>query len=130
MKAIILCILTLFIGLVSQAQSTTASLNITLTDVQSVTFSSVALAEVSSPNQDASKNGSLQLLSHSTSQIKKISSQNSEYKKLYKEFYSTTTASQFSGKNVYAAATNSSSPPKSAKNKNTSNLVIYQIDPR
>ncbi|MES3018365.1 MAG: hypothetical protein V4721_11320 [Bacteroidota bacterium] len=130
MKAIILCVLTLFIGLVSQAQSTTASLNITLTDVQSVTFSSVALAEASSPNQDASKNGSLQLLSHSTSQIKKISSQNSEYERLYKEFYSTTTASQFSDKNVYAAATNSSSPPKSAKNKNTSNLVIYQIDPR
>ncbi len=128
MRAVILCIFALFIGSVSKAQSTTVSLNITLTDVQSVTFGTVVLDELT---PEGSKNGTLQVLSHSTSQIRKINSKDSEYERLYKQFYSGKTAftSASSDKDIYGMAVNSTLPPKSPENYNK-NLVIYQIDPR
>lgn len=131
MKAIILCIFALFLVNVTKAQSTTASLNITLTDIQSVTFNTLASSDIVPANQGKSQNGTLQVLSHSTSQIKKISSKNSEYDKLYKEFYSgaAAAASGSSQKGSYRVAVNNT-PSSRTKTLNTSNLIIYQIDPR
>jgi len=116
---------------VAKAQSSTASLNITLTDVQSVTFNNLALNEVVSENQGNPQSGPLQMLSQSTSQVKKIASNHSEYQRLYKEFYSDKTAvgSRSLEKGSYRiVATNT--PNSRAKNMDASNLVIYQIDPR
>jgi len=130
MKTIILCILTLFIGLVSRAQSNTASLNVILTDIQSVTFSSATLIEASRANQPA-QTGTLQVLSRSTSQIKKINSNTAEYTRLYKEFYSGSAGKFASSSNAiaYRADADRSNPRKSGSKTNSS-LVIYQIDPR
>lgn len=132
MKSTLLCITFLLFGLVSSAQTNIASLNITLTDVQSVTFSNAVLNEVAPEGKQLSQSSGLNILSSSNSQIKKISSKNSEYEKLYKEFQSDkalTGVSNFNT-NIYDAAVNTISYAKRPKNQNTSNLVIYQIDPR
>jgi len=131
MRTIIFCILALFISIVSKAQSNTASLGITLTDIQSVKFSNVPLNEIAPVTKKASQNGTLQLLSHSTSQIKKISSNASEYARLYKEFYSDAgdNVSSSNNQNVYSAVVNRANP-KITGQANNFNLVIYQIDPR
>lgn len=121
MKSILLCISMLLIGIAARAQSNTASLNITLTDVQSVTFSSTALIDITPDSKEISQNGAHKVLSRSTSQIKKISSANSEYERLFKEFYA--------GRVTNGLAVNTSSTKRS-KTSNTSNLVIFQIDPR
>jgi parvulin-like peptidyl-prolyl isomerase len=130
MRTIILFVLTLFAGFAAQAQSTTASLNITLTDVQSVTFGIAALDGSALASHERPKDSNLQVLSRSTSQIKQINSQNSEYEKLYKEFYSglRSIISTFAESDVQQiAGSNAISKPPGSK---ISNLVIYQIDPR
>lgn len=131
MKTIILCILALFIGIISKAQSNTSSLGITLTDVQSVTFSSLPFNEVAPVTQRISQNGTLQVLSQSTSQVKKINSNTSEYARLYKEFYSDAAGNVLSSNNpnVYSAVVHRANP-KIKGQANNFNLVIYQIDPR
>lgn len=130
MRAIILCIFALFLVTASKAQSATASLNITLTDVQSVTFSSIISDEIATSDKYNSQTGNLQILSQSTSQIKKIGSKTSEHERLYKEFYSDKNAvvTSLSRTNTLTAGV-SNSLPKS-KISNPANLVIYQIDPR
>ncbi len=130
MRAIILCIFALFLVTASKAQSATASLNITLTDVQSVTFSSIISDEIATSDKYNSQTGNLQILSQSTSQIKKIGSKTSEHERLYKEFYSDKNAvvTSLSRTNTLSAGV-SNSLPKS-KISNPANLVIYQIDPR
>ena len=132
MRSILLCITLLFFGLVSEGQTNVASLNITLTDVQSVTFSNAALNEVAPDGKQLSRNAGLNVLTGSTSQIKKISSKNSEYERLYKEFYTEKAhiGQSSSSKNNYSLAVNSASSTKKPKSQNTTNLVIYQIDPR
>lgn len=132
MKSILLCITFLLFGLVSRAQTNIASLNITLTDVQSVTFSNAVLNEVAPEGKQLSQSAGLNILSSSTSQIRKISSKNSEYEKLFKEFQSNKalTGVSNSNTNFYDPALNTVSYAKRPKNQNTSNLVIYQIDPR
>jgi hypothetical protein len=122
MRPFVLCISLLFISFVSQAQTTIASLNITLTDVQSVTFGSAALNELDPDKKEASQVVALKVLSNSTSQIRRISSTNSEYEKLYKEFYA--------GKANNTLAVNSTSSTERPRGSKSSNLVIYQIDPR
>ena len=122
MRLFVLCISLLFISFVSQAQTTTASLNITLTDVQSVTFGSAAFNELNPDKKEVSQVVALKILSNSTSQIRKISSTNSEYEKLYKEFYA--------GKANNTLAVNSTSSTTKPRGSKSSNLVIYQIDPR
>ena len=131
MKTIIVCILTLSIGIVAKAQSTTASLNITITDVQSVKFDGSSLGEAVPVNEEIAKNGTLQVLSRSTSQIRKINSKTSEYARLYKEIYSDTAvnASSSANPNVNRVAMNRTNP-KGLGPQNNSNLVIYQVDPR
>lgn len=130
MRTVLLSITLLLFALVSQAQTTTASLNITLTDVQSVTFSSALRVEVAGTKLE-SKNEELHVLSSSTSQIKKISSGNSEYENLYNEFYSDKVSGypSSSTKNQ-SIALNNSSPGRNLKSRNISKLVIYQVDPR
>lgn len=122
MRSFVLCISILLVGFVSQAQTNVASLNITLTDVQSVTFSNSSLNEGDPVKKDVSQSGALKMLSNSTSQIKKIDSTNLEYERLNKEFYS--------GKANKGFAMNSTSSAKKPRNSNSSNLIIYQIDPR
>lgn len=130
MRTVLLSITLLLFALVSQAQTTTASLNITLTDVQSVTFSSALRVEVAGTKLE-SKNEELHVLNSSTSQIKKISSGNSEYENLYNEFYSDKVSGypSSSTKNQSIALNNSSSG-RNLKSGNISKLVIYQVDPR
>lgn len=130
MRTVLLSITLLLFALVSQAQTTTASLNITLTDVQSVTFSSALRVEVAGTKLE-SKNEELHVLNSSTSQIKKISSGNSEYENLYNEFYSDKVSGypSSSTKNQ-SIALNNSSPGSYLKSGNISKLVIYQVDPR
>ena len=122
MRSVVLCISLLFISFVSQAQTTIASLNITLTDVQSVTFGSAALDEPDPDKKEVSQVVALKVLSNSTSQIRKFNSTNSEYEKLYKEFYA--------GKANNTLAVNSTSSTTKPRGSKSSNLVIYQIDPR
>ncbi len=131
MKTIILCILKLSIGLVVKAQSNTASLNITLTDVQSIKFDSPSLDESAAVKENITKNENLQVLNRSTAQIRKISSETSEYARLYKEIYSGSAVSNSSSSNgnVYTMAVNRTDRKTSALQKK-SNLVIYQVDPR
>lgn len=131
MRTVLLSITLLLFALVSQAQTTTASLKITLTDVQSVTFSSAALREEAAGTKLESKNEELHVLSSSTSQIKKISSGNSEYENLYNEFYSDKVSGYpSSSTKIQSIALNNSSPGRNLKSGNISKLVIYQVDPR
>lgn len=122
MKSLALCISILLIGFVSKAQTSMASLNITLTDVQSVTFSNASLDETDPLKKVISQSGALRVLSNSTSQIKIINSTNLEYETRNKEFYA--------GKANKGLAINTTSSAKRPRNSNSSNLIIYQIDPR
>ena len=132
MRSILLCITLLLYGLVSEAQTNVASLNITLTDVQSVTFTNASLKEVAPVNSQESQNSTLNVLNSSTSQIKKITSKNSEYERLYKEFYNDKALSSLSSPNgdIYNVAVNNTTSAIRPKGQNVPNLVIYQIDPR
>ncbi len=132
MRSFLLCVTFLLFGLVSRAQSNMASLNIILTDVQSVTFSNTALNEVSAEGVQISRNEGLNVFSRSTSQVKQISSKNSDYDKLYKEFYieKARIDQRSSNTNNYSVAINNAISNKLSRNQNTANLVIYQIDPR
>lgn len=132
MRSILLCITLLLFGLISEAQTNVASLNITLTDVQSVTFSNASLKENAPANSQNSQNSTLNVLNSSTSQIKKISSKNYEYERLYKEFYNNKALSGLSSPNgdIYNVAVNSPSSARRPKGQKVPNLVIYQVDPR
>ena len=132
MRAILLCITLLLFGLDSEAQTTIASLNITLTDVQSVTFSSAAFKEVASGSKQEPIIAEIKVLSSSTSQIKKISPANSEYERLYNIFYDekASSANSSSSGKIYNLALNNSTSAREPENRKISNLVIYQIDPR
>jgi hypothetical protein len=116
-------------SLVSQAQSKTAFLTITLTDLQSVLLSPTSdkLPDTGAKNQE----GLLQILRPTSSQVKQINSKTLEYEKLYNEFYSGEAAKSSSSgdANVYKLAANQSLSSKVLPNQNTSYLVIYQIDP-
>lgn len=129
MKFILICFSMLLFGFVSQAQSRTAFLNITLTDLQSVSLMNPALNKISE-TRDGSQKGPLQILRSSSSQVKQIDSKTLEYEKLYKEFYSDEAAKSTSSgtENIYKLA--ATRPNKLLPNQNTSYLVIYQVDPR
>lgn len=125
MKLIILCILALCVGIAAQAQSTTASLNITLTDVQSVKFGEVSQQDLAPAVHDGSGNGLFQMLSSATSQVKRIHSESAEYEKLYKELSATLGSAA-----TYASAPVSSGT-RSLKEKQASpSHIIYQVNPR
>ncbi|WP_411272883.1 hypothetical protein [Daejeonella sp.] len=130
MRSILLCITLLLFGLLSKAQTNMPSLNITLTDVQSVTFNNSSSNQAAVANSQIIQNAGLNVFSSSTSQIKKISSENSEYERLYKEFYAEkSNIGQSFSTDIYSVALNSPSG-KIRKSAKTPNLVIYQIDPR
>lgn len=126
MKILTLCILALSVGISAQAQSTTASLNITFTDVQSVKFDEVSSQQDLAPAvHDGSKNTPLQMLSRSTSQVKRIDSKSAEYEKLYKEL-SVTLGSAAIYANAPVPAVKRSLRGKEASPSH----IIYQVDPR
>lgn len=123
MKILILCVLALFVGIAAQAQSTTANLNIILTDVQSVKFGSVSQQDLAPELQQRSSANTLQVLSHSTSQVKRIHSKSAEYEKLYKEL-----SSKLGSAAAYAGV---SQAAKGSKQKGaTFSHIVYQVDPR
>jgi hypothetical protein len=123
MKILILCVLALFVGIAAQAQSTTANLNIILTDVQSVKFGSVSQQDLAPELQQRSSANTLLVLSHSTSQVKRIDSKSAEYEKLYKEL-----SSKLGSAAAYAGM---SQAVKGSKQKGTTfSHIVYQVDPR
>ncbi len=126
MKIIILCILALSIGIVAKAQSATANLNITLTDVQSVKFGEVSQEEAAPAAQENAPNSDLKVLSRSTSQVKKIHSKTEEYEKLYKEL-----SSKLGSAAIYTAAAVAPVAKRSSQGSPpVLSHIIYQVDPR
>ncbi len=128
MKLILICFSMLLFGFVSQAQSHTAFLNITLTDLQSVSLMNPA--NKTSETRDDSQRGPLQILRSSSSQVKQIDSKTLEYEKLYREFYSYEAAKSTSSGNANIYKLAATRPTKLLPNQNTSYLVVYQVDPR
>lgn len=131
MKLFLICFSLLLSGLVSQAQTQTASLNIILTDLQSVKYGNVSAEHVTPDKRDNDHSASLQILNSSTSQIKQIDSKNSEYERLYKEFYSEeSTHPLMDNSNSYKLTASRLPSSKVLPDQPKTNLVIYQIDPR
>ncbi len=124
MKILILCVLTLFIGTTAQAQSNTASLNIILTDVQSVKFGDVSAQDLAPGSRQSSSNNTLQMLSRSTSQVKRIHSKSAEYEKLYREL-----SSKLGSEATYASLIPAAKGSSKGKGTMPSHIV-YQVDPR
>ena len=131
MRLLIIIVLGMFLSLEVNAQTSTASLYITLTDIQSVKIPETNTNEEGQQNFVADSSNPVQLLSPAASQIKKYDSHTSDISKLNREFYSG--ENRHSSVHMYAANNHSASARQSARagNRNMqAQLIVYQIDPR
>lgn len=113
-------------GTAASAQTSTASLNIMLSDVQSVKLSDKTIAETISGKAEITDNSPLQILSRATAQVKKMFVKTADYERLAKEFRKN--FSKYSQSTLLAD--NRSNGSSFQPNDNETLHLVYQVDPR
>ncbi|SDM86820.1 hypothetical protein SAMN05421813_12641 [Daejeonella rubra] len=130
MKSLLGFIFFCFIASTIQAQSASASISITFTDIQSVKFIDLPEQAKADPSKGKSAKKTIVLLHPATSQVRQFDSLTENMENLIQEL-PTTSKKQAS---YFFASTNSKSAEltadRSKKTKTSVPLIVYQIDPR
>jgi len=130
MKSLLGFIFFCFIASNIQAQSASASISITFTDIQSVKFIDLPEQAKADPSKGKLVKKTIVLLHPATSQVRQFDSLTDNMQSLLQELQ-TTSKEQGS---YFFASTNSKSAEliedRSKKTKTSVPLIVYQIDPR